>query len=72
MPSRTRLSDHMRTHTKEKVVGCPVCGQLFATNTKLHDHVTRQITTCKYKVCLKKIIYILMYDGGYCHINLLD
>jgi predicted RNA-binding Zn-ribbon protein involved in translation (DUF1610 family) len=38
----TRLSDHVRSHTQEKLVGCPTCGGLFATRTKFHLHCTRQ------------------------------
>lgn len=56
-PSIYKLSDHIRCHTKEKVVACPDCGSLFASNTKFHDHCRRQISIevqgfqCSY--CLK-------------------
>lgn len=40
---RAALTNHVRTHTQEKAVGCPTCGHLFATNTKLVDHCERQL-----------------------------
>ncbi|XP_065177782.1 histone H4 transcription factor-like [Sycon ciliatum] len=43
--NRTRLSDHVRTHTGERVIACPVCGGLFINATKFSDHLTRQVTT---------------------------
>ncbi|KAK4879493.1 hypothetical protein RN001_007639 [Aquatica leii] len=42
-PSMYKLSDHLRTHTKEKVVACPSCGSMFATKTKFYDHRKRQL-----------------------------
>ncbi|XP_054289817.1 histone H4 transcription factor-like [Macrosteles quadrilineatus] len=44
MPTRVRLMDHMRTHTRERVAACPTCGHVFSTNTKLSDHCHRQMT----------------------------
>ncbi|XP_066600653.1 histone H4 transcription factor-like [Prorops nasuta] len=38
-----KLKDHMRCHTREKVVACPDCGATFASNTKFHMHCQRQI-----------------------------
>ncbi|XP_043255492.1 histone H4 transcription factor isoform X1 [Colletes gigas] len=38
-----KLRDHMRHHTKEKIVACPDCGATFASNTKFHVHCKRQI-----------------------------
>ncbi|XP_012281812.1 histone H4 transcription factor [Orussus abietinus] len=38
-----KLREHLRCHTKEKVVACPDCGVMFASNTKFHDHCKRQI-----------------------------
>ncbi|XP_018394184.1 PREDICTED: histone H4 transcription factor [Cyphomyrmex costatus] len=38
-----KLRDHLRCHTKEKIVACPDCGVTFASNTKFHIHCQRQI-----------------------------
>lgn len=38
-----RLRDHVRSHTQEKIVGCPNCGGIYSSNTKFYDHCTRQI-----------------------------
>lgn len=38
-----KLRDHMRCHTKEKIVACPDCGITFASKTKFHTHCQRQI-----------------------------
>ncbi|XP_034177913.2 histone H4 transcription factor [Osmia lignaria lignaria] len=38
-----KLRDHVRRHTKEKIVACPDCGTTFASNTKFHIHCKRQI-----------------------------
>ncbi|XP_014300455.1 histone H4 transcription factor [Microplitis demolitor] len=43
-PSIHKLKDHIKCHTKEKVVACPTCGAVFASNTKLFDHCRRQIS----------------------------
>jgi len=42
-PSLYKLREHMRCHTKEKMVACPDCGATFASNTKFHTHCQRQI-----------------------------
>lgn len=42
-PSLYKLRDHMRCHTKEKIVACPDCGAMFASKTKFHIHCQRQI-----------------------------
>lgn len=41
--SQYKLSDHMRSHTKERVIACPTCGSTFATKTKFCDHRRRQL-----------------------------
>ncbi|XP_010868753.1 histone H4 transcription factor [Esox lucius] len=41
---RFKLREHLRSHTGEKVVACPICGGMFANNTKFFDHIRRQIT----------------------------
>ncbi|XP_015433360.1 PREDICTED: histone H4 transcription factor [Dufourea novaeangliae] len=42
-PNLYKLKEHMRRHTKEKIVACPDCGATFASNTKFHVHCKRQI-----------------------------
>ncbi|XP_061607771.1 histone H4 transcription factor [Phyllopteryx taeniolatus] len=39
---RYKLREHLRSHTQEKVVACPVCGGMYANNTKFFDHIIRQ------------------------------
>ncbi|XP_008331190.1 histone H4 transcription factor [Cynoglossus semilaevis] len=39
---RSKLREHLRSHTQEKIVACPDCGGMYANNTKLFDHVIRQ------------------------------
>ncbi|XP_058791060.1 histone H4 transcription factor-like [Phymastichus coffea] len=39
-----KLREHLRVHTKEKIIACPDCGSMFASNTKFHDHCKRQIS----------------------------
>jgi uncharacterized C2H2 Zn-finger protein len=41
LSNKNRLAEHMRHHTQEKLVACPVCGALFASFTKLIDHCSR-------------------------------
>lgn len=40
-----KLREHLRSHTQEKVVACPTCGGMFASNTKFFDHIRRQTAT---------------------------
>ncbi|XP_077403163.1 histone H4 transcription factor [Vanacampus margaritifer] len=39
---RPKLREHLRSHTQEKVVACPGCGGMYASNTKFFDHIIRQ------------------------------
>ncbi|TMS14457.1 Histone H4 transcription factor [Larimichthys crocea] len=56
---RPKLKEHLRSHTQEKVVACPGCGGMYASNTKFFDHIIRQsamegTTRCKNLVDLRK------------------
>lgn len=42
-----KLKEHVRTHTQEKLVGCPVCGTQFSNKTKFYDHCKRQMANEK-------------------------
>lgn len=48
---RYRLREHMRSHTQERLVACPTCGSMFASNTKFFDHLHRQAEPVGKKVC---------------------
>lgn len=41
--TQSRLAEHVRVHTKEKLIACPTCENLFANNTKFCDHRRRQL-----------------------------
>uniref|UniRef100_A0A0A9ZCP2 Histone H4 transcription factor n=1 Tax=Lygus hesperus TaxID=30085 RepID=A0A0A9ZCP2_LYGHE len=41
---KARLVDHVKVHTGERMIACPVCGNMFANVTKFSDHCERQIT----------------------------
>lgn len=71
---RYRLREHMRSHTQERLVACPTCGSMFASNTKFFDHLHRQADPVGKKdllfffcisvlwVLLKKLIFVhLLY-----------
>ncbi|XP_056642311.1 histone H4 transcription factor isoform X1 [Diorhabda sublineata] len=42
--TQTKLADHLKTHTKEKIMGCANCNRLFSNKTKFCDHRKRQKT----------------------------
>lgn len=42
---RHKLREHLRSHTQEKITACPGCGGMYASNTKLFDHIIRQSAT---------------------------
>ncbi|KAG5897133.1 hypothetical protein JTB14_025086 [Gonioctena quinquepunctata] len=43
--TQTKLAEHLRTHVKEKTIGCPTCYTLFSSKTKFCDHRRRQQST---------------------------
>lgn len=43
--SKSKLLEHCRTHTGEKIIACPQCGSVFASNVKFKDHLLRQQST---------------------------
>jgi hypothetical protein len=43
LTSKSRLVEHIRHHSQEKIVACPTCGALFASYSKLIDHCTRSM-----------------------------
>lgn len=38
----SKLKEHARSHTKEKMIGCPNCGVLFVNRIKFMDHCLRK------------------------------
>jgi len=76
--SKTRLREHLRSHSQEKMIGCPVCGSLFASRVKLFDHLKRQqeaspsvmLYTCTALHCNKSFaLERLLRDHMRSHIN---
>ena len=59
--SVSKLREHLRCHSHEKLVGCPNCGGLFANRIKFQDHCLKQqeghsfqCTTCEKKFAIKR------------------
>ena len=57
----SKLREHLRCHSHEKLVGCPNCGGLFANRIKFQDHCLKQqdghsfqCTTCEKKFAIKR------------------
>jgi hypothetical protein len=44
-----RLADHVRSHTQEKLVGCPTCGGFFANREKFSNYCARFPQNVSYK-----------------------
>ena len=40
--SVSKLKEHLRSHSQERLIGCPQCGALFANRVKFLDHCKRQ------------------------------
>jgi len=38
----SKLKEHLRRHSQERLVGCPTCGGLFANRVKFLDHCLKQ------------------------------
>lgn len=70
----SKLREHMRCHSQEKLVGCPTCGGLFSNRVKFLDHVRRRNSgKLQYpcKTCGKAFsVERLMRDHMRSHVNL--
>ena len=72
--SVSKLKEHLRSHSQEKMIGCPNCGALFSNRVKFLDHVKRQHVSSQeaYKCnnCGKKFsLERLLRDHMRSHIN---
>ncbi|XP_050302277.1 histone H4 transcription factor-like [Anthonomus grandis grandis] len=72
--SRYKLADHLKIHTKERVVGCPTCYSLFSSKTTFSDHRKRQMQSYmrsyQCSQCLKLFsVERLLSDHMRSHIN---
>ena len=59
--SSSKLKEHLRCHSQERLVGCPTCGGLFANRVKFMDHCLKQqeghsfaCTTCEKKFAIER------------------
>lgn len=50
--TQLRLREHIRAHTKEKLIACPTCGNTFASRTKFIDHRKRQLSPERMRLLL--------------------
>eukprot|EP00092_Neocalanus_flemingeri_P017290 GFUD01018700.1.p1 GENE.GFUD01018700.1~~GFUD01018700.1.p1 ORF type:complete len:622 (-),score=135.52 GFUD01018700.1:151-2016(-) len=72
--SVSKLKEHMRSHSQERLVGCPTCGGLFANRVKFLDHCKRQHVSNEHSFtcnnCGKKFaLERLLRDHMRSHIN---
>jgi len=69
----SKLREHMRCHSQEKLVACPTCGGLFSNRAKFLDHVRRQnVGKLQYpcKTCGKAFpVERLLRDHMRSHVN---
>ena len=70
----SKLKEHLRVHSQERAVACPVCGGLFTNRSKFYDHCKRQAPeeaqTFKCSYCNKKFATErLLRDHMRAHIN---
>ena len=70
----SKLKDHLRVHSQERAVACPVCGGLFTNKSKFYDHCKRQAPECSQKFkcsyCNKKFATErLLRDHMRAHVN---
>ena len=70
----SKLKDHLRVHSQERAVACPVCGGLFTNRSKFYDHCKRQApeSSQKFKCsyCNKKFATErLLRDHMRAHVN---
>lgn len=63
---RYRLREHMRSHTQERLVACPTCGSMFASNTKFFDHLHRQADPVGKKDFIFKNFFFAFQSYMYC------
>uniref|UniRef100_A0AAR5P4M6 C2H2-type domain-containing protein n=1 Tax=Dendroctonus ponderosae TaxID=77166 RepID=A0AAR5P4M6_DENPD len=72
--TRYKLGEHLRTHTKERMLACPTCMAQFSSKTTFSDHRKRQLKThmrsYQCSQCLKLFsIERLLSDHMRSHIN---
>ena len=56
-PNITKLRDHMRSHTQEKLLACPTCGGLYSNRTRFFDHCLRQVGQGRFKFPLSPSVF---------------